>query len=129
MEFTLTSKFPTSPAEVYKTWLNSDGHSTMTGGTATASEKVGDSFTAWDGYITGKNIALRPHSIIKQSWRTSEFKESEEDSIIEISIRGNKKETTIILTHTNVPEHGEQYIKGWEDNYFEPMLRHFSKQK
>lgn len=127
MEFKLRSTFPTSPAEVYRAWLSSEGHSKMTGGAATTSDKVGDEFTAWEGYITGKNISLRPHSLIKQSWRTSEFKESEEDSLIEINIRGNQDLTTITLIHTNVPEHGEQYKKGWDENYFQPMLKHFSK--
>jgi activator of HSP90 ATPase len=125
MEFTLTTTFPTSPSEIYKAWLSSDGHSKMTGSTAIASEKEGEDFTAWEGYITGKNIALRPHSNIKQTWRTSEFKDTDPDSQIEIQIRGNKKESTLILIHTDVPENGEQYKKGWEEHYFQPMKKYF----
>ena len=56
----------------------------MTGGAATITGKVGDHFTAWDGYIKGENMVLEPYKRILQTWRTSQFEESEEDSQLEI---------------------------------------------
>ena len=44
--------------EIYSAWLNSQPHTQMTGGEAKCSDKVGASFTAWDGYISGKNLEL-----------------------------------------------------------------------
>jgi activator of HSP90 ATPase len=127
MEFTIQTKLAASPSEIYKAWLSSDGHTKMTGSAATASEKVGDKYSAWDGYISGKTISLRPHSIIKQSWRTTEFKDSDKDTVVEIQIRGNKKESTLTIIHTELPEDGEKYKKGWEEHYFAPMKEFFSK--
>jgi len=97
----------------------------MTGGKAKVSAKVGESFQAWDGYITGKNLILEPGKRIVQSWRTSEFKDSEEDSQIELSLEPVKEGTKLTLRHTNLPANGEQYEQGWVDNYFAPMKAYF----
>ena len=112
MEFTLSTKFDTTAKHIYKTWLSSDRHTKMTGGNATFSDNVGDSFTVWDGYIKGRNVELDPYKIIVQSWRTSQFEAHEEDSQIEILLNEVDGQTELILIHTNVPESGEHYIKG-----------------
>lgn len=80
MEFTVKTKIKASAKTIYTTWLSSEGHTHMTGGAATIAAKVGDPFTAWDGYIEGTNIALEPYTRILQSWRTSQFEEEEPDS-------------------------------------------------
>ena len=72
IEFTVSDVIPASPDEVYRAWLSSEGHSEMTGGAANASDEVGASFDAWDGYIEGKNVDLEPGRRIVQSWRWSE---------------------------------------------------------
>jgi len=126
MEFTVKTSINASAEEIYSAWLSSNGHSEMTGGEATASDVIGDRFTAWDGYIEGKNIALEPFGRIVQSWRTSEFSDEEEDSQIEILLNDEHGITELTLIHTNLPEHGEQYRSGWEENYFEPMKAYFS---
>ncbi len=99
MEFTLTRKISASARDIYTSWLSSEGHSKMTGGAATSSDKVGDSFTAWDGYIEGKNLILEPYKRIIQSWRTSEFEDDEESSQIEILLREINGETELTLVH------------------------------
>ncbi len=113
--------------EIYKTWLSSEGHSNMTGGEATISEKIGGRFTAWDGYIEGKNIELEPYKRILQSWRTSQFEDHEKDSQLEILLNEVDGQTELTLIHTNVPESGEHYKKGWDNHYFQPMKLYFSK--
>ncbi|MFT7604157.1 MAG: activator of HSP90 ATPase [Saprospiraceae bacterium] len=127
MEFTLKTKINATAAEIYSTWLNSEGHTKMTGGAATISDKIGDTFTAWDNYIEGKNIVLEPYRRILQSWRTSQFEEGEEDSQLEILLNEVDGETELTLIHTNVPESGEHYIKGWDNHYFQPMKAYFSE--
>jgi activator of HSP90 ATPase len=125
MEFTLKTTFNTTAQVIYESWLSNEGHSDMTGGEATASTKIGASFSAWDGYISGKNIALKPNKRIVQSWRTTEFFADEPDSTIEILLNEVDGKTELTLIHTNLSESGKQYIKGWEDHYFEPMQEYF----
>ena len=129
MEFTLKILINTSPEKIYSTWLNSEGHSKMTGGAASISDRVGDKFTAWDGYIEGTNLELEPNERIIQSWRTSDFEETEEDSLIEILLKEAEGQTELTLVHTNLPEHGEQYKIGWDNHYFQPMNEYFSQIK
>jgi len=125
MEFTLKTTIKATAKQIYKAWLSTQGHTKMTGGAAFVSDKVGDTFTDWDGYITGKNLVLEPYIRIVQSWRTSQFGEDEQDSQIEITLNETDGETELTLTHSNVPESGEHYIKGWDEHYFQPMKAYF----
>ena len=109
MEFTLTTTLKATAKQIYKSWLSTQRHTKMTGGAAFVSDKVGETFTAWEGYITGKNIELESYNRIVQSWRTSNFEDNEDDSQIEILLSENGEETTLTLKHTNVPESGEHY--------------------
>lgn len=127
MEFTIKRNFPATAKQIYDTWLDSTGHTKMTGGAATASTRIGGSFTAWDGYISGKNVILDENKRIVQSWRTAQFEDHEADSQIEIRLREKEGITELTLNHTCVPESGEHYIKGWDEHYFQPMKAYFSK--
>jgi len=125
MEFTLKTTFKTTAKQIYKAWLSTRGHTMMTGGEAFVSDRVGDPFTAWDGYIKGENLILEPYQKIVQSWRSDTFKENEEDSQIEVLLTEAGDETELTLMHTNLPEDGGHYIQGWQENYFEPMKAYF----
>lgn len=126
MEFTLTTTISASAKEIYSAWLSSEKHSLMTGGVAVCSDKEGMKFSAWDGYIQGKNIKLIPFKKIIQSWRTDEFNEEEFDSQIELSLVEKDGITELTLLHINLPKNGEHYKKGWEEHYFSPMKIYFS---
>ena len=123
--FTLSEWFPASPDEVYLAWLDSEGHSHMTGSPARISSKVGEEFEAWDGYIFGKNLELEPGKRILQAWRTTEFEPSERDSLVEIIFEPSSDGTKVIINHSNLPAHGSQYQQGWVDFYFQPMKEYF----
>ena len=125
MEFTLKTIINAAPERIYRSWLSSEGHSKMTGSEASISDVIGAAFTAWDGYITGKNLQLDPFHHIIQNWRTTEFKENEPDSQIEIHLRPINDQTELTLIHSNLPAHGEQYRSGWDIHYFQPMNAYF----
>jgi uncharacterized protein YndB with AHSA1/START domain len=126
IEFEVSTVIPAEPQVVYHAWLDSAQHGAMTGGEAQVSDQVGATFTAWDGYISGKNLELDPGRRILQSWRTVEFAEYEADSLVEVTLTPYGKHTRLILRHSNLPEHGSIYEQGWIDNYFEPMLQYFA---
>lgn len=125
MKFQLKESVPGKPAEIYNAWLDSKGHSKMTGSPAKVSDKKGESFTAWDGYISGENVELVPNKKIVQHWRTTEFAEDDEDSLLEITFKEKNGETEITIKHSNLPEHGMQYKQGWIDSYITPMRKYF----
>ena len=110
MEFEISDIFPVPP-----------------GSPATANGEVGGEFTAHDGYITGKNLELVPGNLIRQSWRTQEFDESDLDSELEITLAPEGTGTRLTLKHSNLPDHGMRYKQGWVEHYFEPMKAYFTK--
>jgi len=128
--YSLSTVIPASSAEIYRAWLDSIAHSEMTGAEATMSEEVGADVAAWDGYITGRNLELVPGERIVQSWRTTEFDDEFEDSIVTILLQETEDGTLLTLEHSNVPDEHKSYEEGgWQSNYFEPMIVYFSGPK
>jgi len=124
--FTLTAKFPASPKEIYDAWLDSDAHSAMTGGSPTIiSNEVGKPFAAHNANLWGKNLELVPNKKIVQTWRTTGFKSTDEDSQIEVLLEEDKEGTLLTLKHSNVPEQEIHVEQGWVSHYFEPMTTYF----
>ena len=100
----------------------------MTGSPAKVEPRVGGTFTAWDGYITGKTLELKPYSRIVQAWRTSEFADKDPDSRIEVLIEPAEGGSKLTLKHTSIPKgQAESYESGWEESYFAPMREYFGK--
>ncbi len=126
VEFEVSERFSVSPELLYKAWLNSTEHTAMTGGRATASDNVGGKFSAWDGYISGENVALHGGKRILQSWRTTEFDPDAPDSILEILFDADGNGAHVTIRHKRLPEDGMKYKQGWVDYYFEPMKEYFS---
>ncbi len=125
IEFEVEARIPASPREVYDSWLDGERHRAMTGGDAQASAIEGVEFTAWDGYISGKNLELTPAVRIVQSWRTTEFGPDDGDSRVEITLRDVDGECELTLWHSDVPHGQPDYEQGWTDHYFTPMKSHF----
>lgn len=126
IEFEISDMIQSSVEEIYEAWLNSEGHTKMTGGQAKVSPIVGETFEAWDGYIQGKNLELKYPKRILQEWRTTEFDETENDSRLEILFEAIGDETRVTIRHSDLPEHGMQYRQGWIDAYLNPMKEYFN---
>ncbi|MBL8952596.1 MAG: SRPBCC domain-containing protein, partial [Myxococcaceae bacterium] len=75
---------PARPERVFNAWLDADEHSLMTSGEAATVAPDG-SFTAFDGYISGRTLDTAPHSRIVQTWLTTEFPDGSPDSRLEVT--------------------------------------------
>lgn len=125
-DFTVSDVIPASAQDIYDAWLSTEGHTAMTGGEAHATADVGGAFDAWGGYINGVNLALEPGKRIHQSWRTTNFKDGQEDSNIEVVMEPADGGTQITLHHRNVPTDHLGYEQGgWQKSYFDPMKAYF----
>ena len=96
-EFEVSDIISAKPVQIYDAWLDSVGHTNMTGGAAKASTDLGGEFEAWDGYIHGRNLALDPGIRIVQSWRSTAFDASEGDSQIEVVLEDVDGGTKVTL--------------------------------
>lgn len=128
--FTLTSTIPASPADVYTAWLDSKEHAAMTGGSpAIINNELDQPFSAHNAYLWGKNLELIQDQKIVQSWRTTGFKSTDEDSQIEVKFEEHADGTLLTLTHSNIPVQEEHVEQGWVTYYFEPMIAYFKSKK
>ena len=94
------------------------------------SDVVGAKVSAWDGYITGANVALTPGERIDQSWRSGEFVADDEDSLIEVTLAPAPEGCLLTLRHSRVPDGQTSYERsGWHDFYFEPMRAYFQARR
>jgi activator of HSP90 ATPase len=102
----------------------------MTGSSAKITARVGATFSAWDGYISGRTLEAKPSSRILQAWRTTDFADDEPDSSLEVLLEKARGGTKVTLVHTKIPAgHGAEYRKGWIDFYFTPMKEYFASLK
>jgi activator of HSP90 ATPase len=118
------------PDEVYDALLNPRKHSEFTGSKATGKAKVGAEFTAWDGYISGKNLELEKGKRIIQEWATTEWPEGYPPSRLEFILKEVDGKTELTMIQSNIPAEQEEELKqGWIDYYWEPLKNYFEKRK
>ena len=122
-----TVTFNVPPHEVYEALMDSKKHAAFTGGKASLSRAVGGRISAYDNYITGKNIELVPDQKIVQDWRAVDWPEGYY-SRITFEFTAVPDGTRLDFTHADVPEGTEEeFTQGWIDNYWEPMKRYLKK--
>ncbi len=119
--------FRASPQEVYDALMDSDKHSAFTNSLALISPEIGGEYSAYDGYIIGKNLELVPGGKIVQSWRAVDWPENYY-SIVTFIFTPDAQGTRLDFTHANVPEGTEaEFTQGWIDNYWQPLAAFLEK--
>jgi activator of HSP90 ATPase len=122
--------FEAAPEEVYDALLDPKKHSAFTGSPATTSAKVGATFTAWEGYVTGKNLELVRGKKIVQEWKTTEWPDGYPVSRLELTLTAKKGGTELEMLHLNVPaEQVADYSSGWKSAYWAPLKEYFAERK
>jgi len=125
-----TAFFEASPEEVYAALLDPKKHSEFTGSPATTSARKGASFTAWDGYITGKNLELVKGKKIVQEWKTTEWPDGYPVSRLEITLAAKKGGTELKMAHSGVPaEQVAYYTGGWKSAYWDPLKKYLARRR
>ena len=120
---------PATPDEVYDAFMDAKKHSAFTGSKATSDPKVGGEFTAWDGYISGKNIELERGKKIVQEWSTTDWPDASPPSQLELAFKNTTGGTEISMIHSNVPpEQADDLAEGWVEFYWKPLEEYFTKQ-
>jgi activator of HSP90 ATPase len=119
---------PAPPDEVYESYVDPKKHSKFTGSKATFDPKVGGEFTAWDGYISGKNLELKKGKKIVQEWLTTEWPKGFPPSKLALTLKKTEGGTEISMVHSGVPaDQAEDTAEGWNEFYWEPLKEFFKK--
>lgn len=120
--------FSCTPHELYDMLMNSEQHSAFTGAEAVISSRETGTFTAYDGYIEGKNLELVPGKKIVQKWRADDWPKGHY-SIVTFEFFPQKYGAKLIFTQKEVPKQFSSSIeKGWKEWYWEPMRRMIEKE-
>ncbi len=121
---------PASPSEVYDVFIDSRKHSAFTGGKATCNPKVGGKISAWDGYISGKNLKLVVGKRIQQEWITTNWIDGYPASILDLSFTKKGTGTELTMIHSNVPAAlASSFAAGWKDHYWTLLKKYFQEKK
>jgi len=111
-----------TPTKLYELFTNSAKHTAATGMPAKISPKVGGKWSAFGGMILGKNLVLIPNRMVVQTWRSSEWKKADPDSILVVSFEKSASGgAQVELAHVGVPEYDHKGVtEGWIKYYWEP---------
>jgi uncharacterized protein YndB with AHSA1/START domain len=122
----VTAVIPASAASVYAAWLDSEGHSAMTGSEAVIDPVVGGAHSSWSGYISGETRALEAGRRIEQTWRALDFPEGSAHSMVVVTIEDEGEGARVTVTHSDLPQGmGAGFEIGWQQFYFTPMMAYF----
>ncbi len=119
--------FKATPHEVYEALIDSKKHSKFTGSKAKIDRKIGGKFTAYDGWIKGKNLELVPNKKIVQAWRGDDWPENHYSKAV-FSLKKVKEGTRLVFTQTGVPDKCYKDIsEGWHEHYWIKMKEMLEK--
>jgi len=121
-------EFKAEPKEVFELYMDSKKHSLITNHKAVLSRKVAGSYSAYNGYIKGKNLSVVPGKMIVQTWRANTWSKSDMDSIFILTFEKVSGGTELTMVHANVPDKEAKNLnKGWQDHYWKPWKKHLAK--
>jgi uncharacterized protein YndB with AHSA1/START domain len=117
-----------TPQRIYRALMNSREHAAFTtNGKARISRKEGGTFSAHGGYVTGRNIELRPGKRIVQAWRVEGMPESVY-SIVRFELKKLRGGTRLIFDQTGLPpQHVGHLSSGWKARYWKPLKAYLEK--
>ena len=120
-------EFKASPHEVYEALMDSKKHSEFSKSKVVISRKVNGKFSAYDGWIAGKNLELVQDKKIVQEWAgVDKAWPKNHISKVTFIFSKTKNGTKLTFTHEGIPEDWfEDISKGWYDQYWEKMKEFF----
>lgn len=123
-------RFPVSAQELYDLYLDPERHAAFTGAPVKISAKPGSKFSAFNGMLWGVTLATIPGKLIVQRWRSSNFAETDADSVLVLTFTQEAKMGRIDLAHVNVPKQDHAGVtNGWPKYYWKPLRAYLRKLK
>ena len=127
IEQTLT--FRARPERLYRLYLSTREHAKACGGWGTSriQARVGGRMVMAP-HITGKFLLLVHGTLIVQTWRGSNWKRSEPDSVLILAFARSGRACRLTMVHANVPDaHARSITRGWHTYYWRPWKRHLAQ--
>ncbi|XP_037602988.1 activator of 90 kDa heat shock protein ATPase homolog 1b [Sebastes umbrosus] len=124
-KFSIREKFLTSPADLYRVFLNQDMVQAFTHAPAMVDGEKGGKFRLLEGNVFGEFTDLVPDGKIVMKWRYNNWP-SEHYATITMTFYDRSSETELKVDCRGVPEDEEERTKeGWKRYYFEAIKQTF----
>ena len=122
----VTIKAP--PQRVYRALMNSRQHEAFTAnGKCRIGTTEGGAFFAHGGYVSGRNVELKPGRRIVQAWRVKGMPEGVY-SIARFELKKVRGGTRLVFDQTGLsPEHVGHLNRGWKARYWKPLKAYLEK--
>lgn len=112
-----------TPEDVFAALTNPFTIELWSGYPAVMEPTEGFEFSLFDGDIAGRNINVVENKQLVQEWY---FGDSEEQSIVTISLKVHEAGTRVLLEHTNVPdESADEMEEGWTESFWGAIKEFF----
>jgi uncharacterized protein YndB with AHSA1/START domain len=116
--------FAAAPSKVYRALLDSSEHAAFTGAPAQIGDREGDSWSAYGGKISGRQLELVEGTRIVQSWRAGNWP-SGAHSVVRFELTPEGSGTKLVLEHDAVTDEQAPHIDGgWAKMYWEPLRKY-----
>lgn len=127
----LAAELAAPPAQIFDMYLDRRMHSAITGAPATVAPRAGAKFTAYGGALSGTILQLVPKRLIVQSWRSSNWKASELDSTLILTLHAHGRiGTRVELIQVNVAQADFAGVsQGWEKYYWAPWREYLAARR
>jgi activator of HSP90 ATPase len=117
---------PADPARVYEVLADAQALSALSGKSGAAARSAGEEFTAFDGYVTGRQIELVPGERIVQAWRFPVWTPGTH-SIVRFTLTPEGGQTRLAIDQDGEPADWHDHIQAnWSTFYLDPLISHFS---
>ncbi|XP_041827096.1 activator of 90 kDa heat shock protein ATPase homolog 1a [Melanotaenia boesemani] len=124
-KFSMRDTFLTSPADLYRVFLNQDMVQAFTHGSATVEGERGGKFRLLEGNVFGEFTELVPDEKIVMKWRYNNWP-CEHYATIALTFLDRSNETELKVECRGVPNSEEEQTKeGWRRYYFEAIKQTF----
>lgn len=121
--------FKASPHDLYEMIMDSKKHAAFSGSSAKMSRRVGAIFTAYGGWIKGKNLKLIPNRLIVQAWRGKDWPKGHYSKAMFLFTK-TKGGAKLTFSQTGVPSEQYPHInRGWKAQYWAKMKAMISGKK
>lgn len=125
-----TVKFGVPPERLYDIYMDSKKHGAAVNSRASVGRKVGSRFSAFGGMLRGRILARVPGRMIVQTWRGSNWKKTEGDSILILTFSKARGGGRIHLVHANLPDaHAARINRGWVKYYWKPWRAYLKRRR
>jgi activator of HSP90 ATPase len=120
-----------SAERLFDMYLDPEQHGAFTGTPVVIGAQPGATFSAFGGQLSGSILAVLPHRLIIQSWRSTKFLSDDPNSTLILSFATSGPDATsgrIDLIHLDVPAHDYQdVVAGWEKYYWRPWRAYLQR--